>query len=149
MSRIGIHTSVYFLPKHLASIQRKIENGAHNGHATIEKVRDLILIAHRYGSGITEMEYRRARERNIPCRIYFKDETVPVPPAYLERDVCFDDTPGSFQKRAARAAYRVVFRQPGSSCQPGLNRSTQSPARPGHAANQQRSRKRGARQDRY
>lgn len=27
-----------------------------------------------YGSGITEDEYRRARARNLPCFIYFKDE---------------------------------------------------------------------------
>ena len=33
----------------------------------------------RYGSGITEAEYRRAREKDIPCLIYFKDETnIPV-----------------------------------------------------------------------
>jgi hypothetical protein len=30
----------------------------------------------RYGSGITEAEYRRARERGLTCRIYFKDEAV-------------------------------------------------------------------------
>ena len=31
----------------------------------------------RYGSGITEDEYRRAKERGIPCRIYFKaDSTI-------------------------------------------------------------------------
>ena len=29
----------------------------------------------RYGSGITAAEYRRARERELPCFIYFKDET--------------------------------------------------------------------------
>jgi hypothetical protein len=28
----------------------------------------------RYGSGITEAEYRQARERDLPCFIYFKDE---------------------------------------------------------------------------
>jgi HEAT repeat protein len=28
----------------------------------------------RYGSGITEAEYRRARERELPCFIYYKDE---------------------------------------------------------------------------
>src|SRR5712692_2107655 len=28
----------------------------------------------RYGSGITEAEYRRARERNLTCFVYFKDE---------------------------------------------------------------------------
>jgi hypothetical protein len=29
----------------------------------------------RYGSGITEDEYRRARDRGLPCFIYFKDES--------------------------------------------------------------------------
>ncbi len=45
LGRIGMHTSVYFLPKHLASILRKIENSARqqNGHASVEKVRDLVL----------------------------------------------------------------------------------------------------------
>ena len=28
-----------------------------------------------YGSGITEDEYRRARERNLPCFVYFKSDT--------------------------------------------------------------------------
>jgi hypothetical protein len=44
------------------------------------------IFAHRYGSGITEAEYRRARERRIPCLIYFKDDNVPVPPDHVERD---------------------------------------------------------------
>lgn len=30
----------------------------------------------RYGSGITEAEYRRAREKDIPCRVYFKSDTT-------------------------------------------------------------------------
>lgn len=32
------------------------------------------LFGYRYGSGITEAEYRRARERGLPCLIYFKRE---------------------------------------------------------------------------
>src|SRR5215813_6139794 len=32
------------------------------------------IIAGRYGSGITEDEYRRARKLNLPCFIYFKRE---------------------------------------------------------------------------
>jgi hypothetical protein len=32
------------------------------------------ILGGRYGSGITEAEYRRARERDLPCFIYFKDE---------------------------------------------------------------------------
>jgi transcriptional regulator with XRE-family HTH domain len=34
------------------------------------------IIGGRYGSGITEQEYRRARELNLPCFIYFKDEAT-------------------------------------------------------------------------
>lgn len=44
------------------------------------------IFAHRYGSGITEAEYRRARQRGIPCLIYFKDDSVPVMPVHVERD---------------------------------------------------------------
>src|SRR5262245_11301344 len=32
------------------------------------------IIGGRYGSGITETEYRRARKRRLPCFIYFKNE---------------------------------------------------------------------------
>jgi hypothetical protein len=41
------------------------------------------VIGGRYGSGITEAEYRRARECQLPCFIYFKDETV-IPPGGQE-----------------------------------------------------------------
>jgi uncharacterized protein DUF4062/centrosomal CEP192-like protein/NB-ARC domain-containing protein len=34
------------------------------------------IIGGRYGSGITEKEYRRARERDLPCFIYFKEDRV-------------------------------------------------------------------------
>src|SRR5205085_1066134 len=33
------------------------------------------IFAARYGSGITEDEYRRARERGLPCFIYFKADS--------------------------------------------------------------------------
>ena len=33
------------------------------------------IIAERYGSGITEDEYRRARELNLPCFVYFKRDS--------------------------------------------------------------------------
>lgn len=33
------------------------------------------IFAGRYGSGITEAEYRRAREKGLPCLIYFKAES--------------------------------------------------------------------------
>src|SRR5437867_122142 len=37
------------------------------------------VIGGRYGSGITEAEYRRARECKLPCLIYFKDDAA-IPP---------------------------------------------------------------------
>jgi hypothetical protein len=37
------------------------------------------IIGGRYGSGITEKEYLRARERELPCFIYFKDDRVVTP----------------------------------------------------------------------
>lgn len=37
------------------------------------------IIGHRYGSGITEAEYRRARERGLPCFVYFKREETARP----------------------------------------------------------------------
>lgn len=43
------------------------------------------IFAGRYGSGITEDEYRRARERGLPCFIYFKAETT-ITPDLVEQD---------------------------------------------------------------
>jgi len=51
------------------------------------------IFAHRYGSldketglSMTEVEYRKAQERDIPCLIYLMDDSVPVLPANIERD---------------------------------------------------------------
>jgi hypothetical protein len=48
------------------------------GLASIEEVERarvyICVIAGRYGSGITEAEYRKAREARLPCFIYFKRE---------------------------------------------------------------------------
>jgi tetratricopeptide (TPR) repeat protein len=43
------------------------------------------LFAARYGSGITEEEYRRARSHGLPCLIYFKDDAT-IPPDLRETD---------------------------------------------------------------
>lgn len=43
------------------------------------------IIAARYGSGITEDEYRRARECDLPCFIYFKDDSA-IPDELRETD---------------------------------------------------------------
>jgi tetratricopeptide (TPR) repeat protein len=43
------------------------------------------IIAGRYGSGITEAEYRRARARGLPCFIYFKADAT-IPPEWCKND---------------------------------------------------------------
>jgi hypothetical protein len=42
------------------------------------------IFAHRYGSGITEAEYRKAISLNLPCFIYFKDPATPVQQEFIE-----------------------------------------------------------------
>jgi AAA+ ATPase superfamily predicted ATPase len=51
------------------------------------------IFAHRYGDidsesdlSMTELEYRKARECDIPCLIYMIDESVPVLPAHIEQE---------------------------------------------------------------
>ena len=44
------------------------------------------IFAHRYGSGITEDEYRQAQKRNLPCLIYFKDDSVLVSIDSIEQE---------------------------------------------------------------
>jgi len=51
------------------------------------------FFAHRYGyidpeSGLsmTELEYRKAREHDIPCLIYMLEKSVPVLPAHIEQE---------------------------------------------------------------
>lgn len=43
------------------------------------------LFGGRYGSGITEDEYRRARERNLPCFAYCKEDAL-IPAQWRETD---------------------------------------------------------------
>jgi uncharacterized protein len=42
------------------------------------------IIAHRYGSGITEAEYERAVERELPVLLYHKQTDGPIPPEHEE-----------------------------------------------------------------
>jgi hypothetical protein len=44
------------------------------------------IFARRYGSGITEDEYRRAVARNVPVLVYIKDKNASVPPEFVESD---------------------------------------------------------------
>lgn len=55
------------------------------------------VIAGRYGSGITEDEYRRARELNLPCFVYFKRDSD-IQPEWRDSD-------------PEKAAKLVAFRQ--------------------------------------
>jgi hypothetical protein len=58
-------------------------------HASLDEVERshiyLGILAGRYGSGITEAEYRHARKLNIPCFIYVKEEAA-VAPKWRETD---------------------------------------------------------------
>ncbi len=60
------------------------------GNVSLDELRDchiyIGLFAHRYGSGITEKEYRLAKKMGIPRLIYIKDSNVPVLPAHFESD---------------------------------------------------------------
>ena len=44
------------------------------------------IFGHRYGSGITEDEYRRATQRGLKCLIYIKEKNEPVLPSHIEKD---------------------------------------------------------------
>src|SRR5262245_54248790 len=57
--------------------------GARDGSARITSLAEVDasdiyvgVLGHRYGSGITEEEYRRARERGLPCLFYLKTPTA-------------------------------------------------------------------------
>lgn len=66
------------------------------------------IFAHRYGSGITEAEYRRAREQDLPCLIYIKDDDVPVPMVFIDRD-SEKSTKLDALKRDLKAQHTVSF----------------------------------------
>jgi hypothetical protein len=59
------------------------------------------IIAGRYGSGITEDEYRRARELNLPCFVYFKHDS----------DIHSDIRPEWRDSDPEKAAKLLAFRQ--------------------------------------
>jgi hypothetical protein len=87
------------------------------------------LFAARYGSGITEAEYRRARERHLPCLIYFKDddavtgdwrETDPAQAAKLDalksdllrdHDVTTFTNPDNLAAHLAADLHRWLFKE--------------------------------------
>ncbi len=85
-SREEFLTAIYQASVELRNYPIKIAD-IHLGRTEVDQSDVYIgLFAHRYGSGITEAEYRRARAREVPCLIYLKDDSVPVIPAHIERD---------------------------------------------------------------
>src|SRR3954470_15349451 len=55
------------------------------------------IIGHRYGSGITAAEYRRARALKLPCFVYLKRGEV-VSPEQTDRDPALAATLGEFKQ---------------------------------------------------
>lgn len=86
--------------------------------ASLAKVRQcdvvILLIAHRYGSiptgsdiSITEAEYRAARAADIPVLAFLVDESVPWPPAYIDRE--HHDELARFKESVGQEVVRKSF----------------------------------------
>lgn len=65
----------------------------------------------RYGSGITEDEYRRARELDLPCFPYFKDEAA-IPATGRESDPTRATKMDALKKDLRQAHTVTTFRNP-------------------------------------
>jgi hypothetical protein len=65
----------------------------------------------RYGSGITEDEYRRARELDLPCFPYFKDEAT-IPATGRESDLAKVTKLDGLKKDLRQAHTVTTFRNP-------------------------------------
>ncbi|HYH84922.1 MAG TPA: tetratricopeptide repeat protein, partial [Pyrinomonadaceae bacterium] len=63
------------------------------------------IFAARYGSGITAEEYRKARERELPCFIYFKDDTTV--PDHLRETVAAQTTKLNALKKELRLNHLI------------------------------------------
>jgi len=86
-----------------------------------DRVRDcdvvVLILAHRYGvpqadSGvsITELEYRAARDQQIPVLAFFVDDSVPWPPAYVDR--VHGSELARFKQEVESDVTRRTFRSP-------------------------------------
>lgn len=69
------------------------------------------IIAGRYGSGITEDEYRRARERELPCFIYFKPDTA-IAAGWREPDAAKAAQLAAWRKELTRNHTYNEFKNP-------------------------------------
>ncbi|WP_170068014.1 DUF4062 domain-containing protein [Lentzea guizhouensis] len=77
----------------------------------------VLLLAHRYGwvpegaqFSVTELEYRAAREANVPVLAFFLDEQVPWPPEHIEWEARNELL--RFKKDVENAVTRKHFRTP-------------------------------------
>lgn len=86
---------------------------------SVDRVRQcdvvILLLAHRYGFvdtgsqlGVTELEYRAAREARIPVLAYFLDESQPWPPDQIEWEKI--DQIKAFKRRVEAEVTRKLFR---------------------------------------
>jgi DNA polymerase III delta prime subunit len=69
------------------------------------------IVGHRYGSGITEAEYRRARERGLPCFVYFKREDT-ARPELTDNDPALADRLAAFKRDLLRGHTVKEFSSP-------------------------------------
>lgn len=69
------------------------------------------IIGHRYGSGITEAEYRRARALGLPCFVYFKRQDSSHP-ADSDNDPALAARLAAFKQDLLRGHTVKEFRSP-------------------------------------
>jgi hypothetical protein len=69
------------------------------------------IIGGRYGSGITEAEYRRARDKNLPCFVYLKSNAT-VEERYREADADKGARLGTFVEDLRRSQTVMEFTNP-------------------------------------
>lgn len=61
------------------------------------------LVATRYGSGITQAEYRKARDLELPCFIYFRAESAAPPPGTAPEPLDAANRLAAFKQELGRA----------------------------------------------
>src|SRR5690349_922659 len=70
------------------------------------------IFGFRYGSGITEAEYRRARDRSLPCFIYLKDQRSATPATIRDADPAAADRLAALKRRLGEDHIVTFFSSP-------------------------------------
>jgi hypothetical protein len=70
------------------------------------------IFGNRYGSGIVEAEYRRARERGLPCLIYIRDDALTRPGTYAGESSEEVDRLGALLRELRDAHVVTLFSSP-------------------------------------